>query len=169
MKRILFLLSIFVIYGCGSSKSDRNNKRFVPVKIKSMDISMFPKAKADQIQHVIELPTLKDEKDNKVEIFIAKEMKVDCNHHHLQGALLEKELKGWGYNYYIFNTNGEVMSTMMGCPDNKLTLKDINSDSKLLNYNSKLPIVIYTPKGYKAKYKIWSVASEEILATPSKN
>lgn len=130
-----------------------------------MDTSMFPKAQENQVQHIIELPSLKNEKGYKVEVFLAKEMEVDCNFHSLQGVLLEKDLAGWGYNYYVFQTNGQVMSTMMACPDNVLTKKDVCSESKLLSYNSKLPIIIYTPKGYKAKYRIWNASPDVHPAT----
>ncbi len=150
-------------------KQDNKNKDVTvnTSNIKNTDTNMFPKAKQDEVKHIIDLPILKDEQNFKVEVFITKTMEVDCNYHSLQGSLLEKNLSGWGYNYYIFQTNGKVTSTLMACPDNSLTKKDIASESKLLNYNSKLPIVIYTPKEYTAKYKIWKVLPEEHTAKQS--
>ncbi len=135
----------------------------------TIDVSMFPVAQESDQQHIIELPFSENEDANKVEIFVTKTMEVDCNDHWLAGQLETKELSGWGYNYYQFNTDGEVMSTMMACPDENLTEKDIAAESLLLRYNSKVPIVVYTPKGYKVKYKIWSTTSKENVArTPKK-
>lgn len=171
MKQMFFLLLIIVLYSCGSHKKseyvNKQNMENKSLKSSSMDISMFPKAKENQLRHLIEMPTLQNEQEHKVEVFVTKEMKVDCNTHWLQGELKEKNVEGWGYNFYVFETNGEVLSTLMACPDSTLTKKDILSQSKMLPYNSKLPIVVYTPKGYKVKYKIWSVSSDEHTATLS--
>lgn len=149
MKKILFLFTIIMI---GCSSSENMNKK----KSKTMDISMYPKAKDNEEQRCITLKPLKDEENYKVEIFITKEMEVDCNYHSLQGEILVKDLQGWGYNYYVFKTEGHILSTQMLCPEESKTKKDIASPSKLLRYNSKLPIIVYMPKGYKLQYKIWS-------------
>lgn len=129
-------------------------------------MDMFPKAGKNETQHIIALPVLENEDEHKVEIFVTKTMEVDCNYHVLTGRLEEKELSGWGYNYYVFKTSGEIISTMMACPDKILTEKDVASESRLLNYNSRLPIVVYTPGGYKVKYKLWSTSSGETTAQP---
>ncbi len=136
-------------------------------KTKPLATDMFPRAKKDETQHVITLPAKDNEQEDKVEIFVTKTMKVDCNHHTLQGLLAEKDLQGWGYTYYVFQTNGDVTSTMMACPDKTLTKKEVASQSLLLNYNSKLPVVIYTPKGYKAAYKVWKTLPGEQTAKPT--
>ncbi len=171
MRNIIFFMATVVLLSCSSSKyTQQDNSKNQPInmlKQKSMDTDMFPEAKKEETQHIITLPTLENEQAFKVEVFVTKTMKVDCNHHSLQGALAEKDLSGWGYNYYIFKTNGEVISTMMACPDNTLTQKNVASQSQLLNYNSKLPIVIYTPKGYKVKYKLWKALPDEHTAKPS--
>ncbi len=170
MKQIILLLVIVVLYGCSSTKKTEHvnkNKANSSLKSESMNISMFPRTKENQFRHLIELSVLQNEKEHKVEIFVVKEIKVDCNTHWLQGELKEKNVEGWGYNYYVFETNGEVLSTLMACPDDTLTKKEVLSQSKLLPYNSKLPIVVYTPNGYKVKYKIWSLSSEEYTAVLS--
>ena len=44
----------------------------------------------------------------------------------------------------------------MACPDNTLTEKFISSKTEHMRYNSKLPVVIYCPKGFQVEYAIWS-------------
>ncbi len=158
MRSIIYLMATMVLLSCNSpQKNPKNAQKEESGKTATtepMAIDMFPNAKKDDMQHVITLPAKDNEQDYKIEFFVTKTMEVDCNHHVLQGTLLAKDLKGWGYTYFVFQTNGDVISTMMACPDNELTKKDVSSSGQLLNYNSKLPVVIYTPKGYKVKYKL---------------
>ncbi len=150
MKKITYLfLLILVVSSCSSMKNNTSNVK--------KDVTMFPKAEKDMVRHIIELPRVKNQENFKVEFFVVKKMKVDCNYHTLQGSFVQKNLTGWGYDYYEFKTEGQVSSTMMACPDGKLTEKEIQSETKFINYNSKLPIVVYTPKGYEVRRSIWSV------------
>ncbi len=126
------------------------------------DIKMFPKAEKEQNQKVIRLEPKEDENNYMVEILIGKKTVTDaCNNYFLIGQLEEKNLDGWGYNYYTFDTKGDVASTMKGCLTNESKEQVVYAQSQKVRYNSRLPIVIYTPKGYEVDYKIWS-ASEKI-------
>ncbi len=120
----------------------------------------FPKEKKGYKRYVIELPAQKEEAaDLKLELIAGKVMPADCNTRSLNGRMEEKELKGWGYNYYEFSTNGTVVSTMMACPDSKKTEKFIAARSELIRYNSKLPVVVFVPEGYTLKYRIWNAGN----------
>ena len=47
---------------------------------------------------------------------------------------------------------------MMACPDGKKTKKFVTAglgDDAMLRYNSKLPIVVYTPENVDVKYRVW--------------
>ncbi|OUF43421.1 ecotin [Pluralibacter gergoviae] len=47
---------------------------------------------------------------------------------------------------------------MMACPDGKKTQKFVTAylgDRALLRYNSKLPVVVYTPDNLDVKYRVW--------------
>ena len=127
------------------------------------DIKMFPKAKKEQNQKVIRLEPKENENDYMVEIMIGKKTMTDgCNNYFLMGKLEEKNLEGWGYNYYQFDTKGDIASTLMGCINAQGVEKVVYAQSEKVRYNSRLPIVIYTPKGYEVNYKIWS-ASEDVF------
>ncbi len=148
---LVFLVVLSILSSCVPPQQNRPEKlSFTPLTTLSADISMYPVASDQEVQHVIELPALDNELNYKVAIFVAKEMEVDCNSYFLQGSLVEKELEGWGYSYYSFETNGEVMSTMMGCPDNSFTKKDsnrlINEAVKLLSDMTGLVAIITEPK-----------------------
>lgn len=120
----------------------------------------FPKAETGVVRHVIELKKKSDESKFMIEIIPGKVMSVDCNIHNLIAKFEEKNLDGWGYTYYEFKTDGRTMSTMKGCnkPNEN---KFVSGETKIVRYNSKLPIVVYTPEGYDVKYRIWKVDKEK--------
>ena len=124
----------------------------------------FPQAEKGMKRQVIQLPEQKDEAQYKVELLIGKTLEVDCNQHRLGGELSQKTLEGWGYDYYRFDNVTSPVSTMMACPDGKKTEKFVTAylgDHSLLRYNSKLPIVVYTPENIEVKYRLWK-ADEKI-------
>ncbi|UNY98749.1 ecotin family protein [Zhouia spongiae] len=130
--------------------------------LRKTDLSVFPKPEKGFKQMVIEVPHSDNDAQKRIEFVVGKWMEVDtCNKHGLQGSIEEKDLKGWGYNYYIFNTNGNVMSTQMACLDKKMVSKFISGQPKMVRYNGKLPVVIYVPEGYDVQFKIFK-AEEDV-------
>jgi len=129
------------------------------------DIKMFPKAEKEQIQKIIRLEPKVNENDYMVEIMIGKKTMTDgCNNYFLMGKLHERNLDGWGYNYYQFETKGDVGSTMMGCINSQAVEKVVYAPSEKVRYNSRLPLVIYAPKGYEVNYRIWSAYEKVFTA-----
>ncbi len=124
------------------------------------EIGMFPAPKEGFKQVYIKVPAKKNESDYKIEVFVGKTQMVDCNRHFMGGTIEEKNLEGWGYTYYVANTDGNVGGTMMACPDGKLTKQFIHLQPILLRYNSRLPIVIYIPEGLEVNYKIWNAGKK---------
>jgi ecotin len=121
-------------------------------------LAPFPQAEKGMKRQVIQLPEQKDEAQYKVELLIGQKLEVDCNQHRLGGELTSKTLEGWGYDYYLFDKVTSPVSTMMACPDGKKTEKFVTAylgDHSLLRYNSKLPIVVYTPENIDVKYRLW--------------
>ncbi len=121
-------------------------------------VAPYPKADKGMKRQVIQLPAQQDEANFKVELLIGKTLEVDCNQHRLGGQLESKTLEGWGYDYYVFDKVTSPVSTMMACPDGKKEKKFVTAylgDNSLLRYNSKLPIVVYTPENVEVKYRVW--------------
>ena len=126
---------------------------------KKDSVHMYPQPKEGSLRFVIEVPALKNENNHKIELQIGKVMKVDCNQHILMGTLEAKPLKGWGYTYLEANNiSGMRASTRMACnaPESEKFIALAPSENSLRRYNSRSPIVIYVPKGYEVRYRLWS-------------
>ncbi len=135
-----------------------------------VDITPFPKPEKGMKQVVIEVPHSDQDSNKKIEIFVGKNMDVDtCNKNTLGGTFKTSELKGWGYNYLTFETKGVAASTRMACPNPEKITKFVTAQGYLTNYNGRMPIVLYIPEGYDAKFKIYSTNGEEFSAQEIQN
>lgn len=130
--------------------------------ILKQDLSIYPKPEKGYKQMVIEVPYSKADNNKRIEFTIGKWMEVDgCNSFGLQGELEKKDLQGWGYNYYVFKTKGNVISTQMACPGQPRRHLFVSGQREFVNYNGQLPIVIYVPEEYEVQFKIFK-AEEDI-------
>lgn len=123
------------------------------------NMKAFPPAEEGQTRHVLPLPKLDDESAAKVELIIGKTVKVDSvNRHFLGGKIEAVNIQGWGFTRYVVDKVGPVGGTRMAPPpgakkvDRFVTL---GGPPYLIRYNSKLPVVVYVPKGTEVRYRIW--------------
>lgn len=163
MKVATKILIMIMALGIGMSFTGKkpnmadNNFKEDPKK----ELEHFPKAQKGMVRYVIFLDKKLNEDLYKVEVIPGKVMNVDCNIHELTGKTVEKDLEGWGYTYYEFSSDGNTVSTRMACPNQVNKNKFVSSQSVMIRYNSKLPIVIYAPQGYEIHYKIWEAGKEK--------
>lgn len=130
------------------------------------DLSIYPKPEAGYKQMVIEVPHSDKDRDKKIEFSVGKMMEVDgCNHFGLQGVLEKKDLQGWGYEYYVFKTKGEVIGTQMACPGTPNRHLFVAAQPQMVNYNGRLPIVIYVPEEYDVQFKIYKADDDTYRAS----
>lgn len=146
MKSFLFLLAAFVV---------------LPVQAQEHKyLKAFPVAREGMTRFVILLPEVPRGKDNnlRVELFVGKVMETDgVNRVSLGGTILTKPLKGWGFTYYEGEKFGPAASTLIGVPPGTPKVnKFVAMPSKLIRYNSRIPLVVYVPKGGEARYRIWT-------------
>ena len=125
--------------------------------------AMFPKAEAGYVRYVVEVPKAADESAKRLELLIGKKMTVDCNGHSFAGKMERLPVKGWGYHYYRLGDVRDGPSTRRYCPDEKheaFVTVTLPKEMQLLRYNSRLGTVVYVPKGFEVRYRIWSAEKE---------
>lgn len=132
------------------------------------ELKSFPEAKEGMDRFVIVLQEKEREKEEllRVEIVVGKEMLTDgVNLVRLGNTIEAYTLNGWGYTYYEVKGSSTTMSTMMAAPEGAPKVNKFVTTSPLhVRYNSRLPIVIYVPKGFEVRYRIWEASAELLKA-----
>ncbi len=124
------------------------------------ELNVFPEAGEGMDRLVIVLPDKESGEENsfKVELIPGKIMLTDSvNQMSLGTTISARPLQGWGYTYYEVTGSDVAMSTRMAVPDGKEKIeKFVTGTSLLIRYNSRLPVVVYAPKGYEVRYRFWN-------------
>ncbi|NLO70882.1 MAG: hypothetical protein GX102_08105 [Porphyromonadaceae bacterium] len=108
-------------------------------------------------RHIVFLPPLDNEEEinRKVELIPGKNMKVECSNYRLDGKLETEQVTGFGYDFWVFNTDESLVLKDEKCKKVRRQERSIEGERQMISYNSRLPIVIYAPKGIEFHYKIW--------------
>ncbi len=132
-------------------------------------LKAFPAAKEEMERFVIVLPHKErgEEDAFKIEIIVGKEMLTDgVNLFRLGNTIEPRTLEGWGYTYYEVTGSSETISTLMAPPEGAPLVKKFVTAAPLqIAYNSRLPVVVYAPKGYEVHYRIWQASKKIRQAT----
>lgn len=173
LTKVSFAFSLLALISCSGSKQagkvapqnpdQMTNDNTVALK----ELSHFPQAKKGYERFVI-IPDLQgsaDAKSVRIEIIPGKTIMADCNRYALMGNLNEAVVEGWGYAYYEYISDGQMISTKMACPDYPLEERFVPGESRVLDYVKDVPIVVYVPQGFTVKYRIWNAdETKEALA-----
>lgn len=126
------------------------------------ELKAFPAASDGMERYVIVLPEKArgEDADFRVELIPGKVMLTDGVNQMRHGSAIEpRPLVGWGYTYYEVTGQDVAMSTMMAAPEGGQKIETfVAGTSLLIRYNSRLPIVVYAPRGYEVRYRIWAAA-----------
>ena len=157
MKKILILITL-LSFGLFLTIPQAMSQD-TPQQKTQKQLKAFPTAKVGMERFVIYLPHKErgEEDAFKVELLPGKMMMTDGVNRVRFGTRIEsRPLKGWGYTFYEVTGKDIGMSTMMGVPPGTQSMKTFVAGQPLtIRYNSRLPIVIYAPKGQVVKYRIW--------------
>jgi ecotin len=123
------------------------------------ELKAFPAAEEGMVRFVIVLPHKErgDDQNYKVELTAGKEILTDGANVYAMGCRIEpRPLTGWGYTFYEVTGSDRTMSTRMAPPPGTPKAKRFVSGEALqIPYNSRLPVVIYAPRGFEVRYRIW--------------
>jgi len=126
------------------------------------ELKAFPEAKEGMERFVIVLPhkDRSEEGSFAVELVAGQTMMTDGVNQMRMGLKIEsRPLKGWGYTFYEVTGKPVTISTRIAPPPGAPRVKKFVSGTPLqIRYNSRLPVVIYAPKGTEIRYRIWEAS-----------
>ena len=126
-----------------------------PPRAERPELHAFPVAKDGMERFVIVLPhqTLNEEDALQVELIVSQERLAEGgNQTRLANAIEARVVAGWGYTYYEvtgYEVTERAGAQGAGTPP---------AGSRRIPYNSRLPVVVYTPAGYDVRYRLWQAA-----------
>jgi ecotin len=122
----------------------------------------FPPSDKGMVRHVLNLPKKTTESEFKIELIAGKTVFVDNNNYFFNGQIKSESIEGWGFTKYVVSGLGLMSGTLMASDpsipktDRFITLV---GEQYLINYNSRLPIVVYSPEGVEVRYRIWGAGN----------
>lgn len=131
-----------------------------PGAIKNLEAA-YPQAPSGMERRVILLPH-KDrdvEDDFRVEIVVGRTIVTDgVNNFRFGGELREVDIPGWGFSYWqAEGTFDSAAQTRIGGPTAD-TPAFVAGPSRLVPYNSRLPLVVMVPEGCEVRWRTWEAA-----------
>ncbi|MBM3966828.1 MAG: proteinase inhibitor I4 serpin [Planctomycetes bacterium] len=128
------------------------------------NLKAYPVAENGMTRHVIHLNEMDHEDDYRVELLIGKTVELDeTNRYFFGGSVEEVIVEGWGFPKYVVKELGPMAGTLIGVDPTAPKVKRfvrLGGESKLLRYNSKLPLVVYVPSGTEVRYRMWKAEKE---------
>ncbi len=119
-------------------------------------LESFPKPRVNWQMFII-LPKKPDMDGLKLEIVAGKTVSRDaCNTAAFDADLVRKEIPDTHHVYYELNQeNPKIVGTLMGCKEPAIK-KYTPSKPHFVELNRSYPIVVYVPKSFTVKYRLWS-------------
>ena len=126
------------------------------------ELKAFPPATEGMERFVIVLPDRERGEEDAFQVELVAGMTIltdGVNRMRLGTTLEPRPLQGWGYTYYQVSGSDVAMSTMMAPPEGAPRVEQFVPGTPIqIRYNSRLPIVVYAPKGYEVRYRIWQAS-----------
>jgi len=129
-----------------------------PEAVKNLEAA-YPPPAAGKTRHVILLAQEErgEEDDLKVEIVAGRTIDTDgVNQVRFGGEFREKDIPGWGFSYFEIDALAGPLSTRIApAPGTPTEKRFVPGPRMLVRYNSRLPLVVYTPEGTEVRYRLW--------------
>ena len=130
------------------------------------NLKAYPAPTDGMKRFVVYLEPKEEEEDYRVELMVGKTLEVDAaNGFFFAGSLEEQTIEGWGFPKYVVKQIGPMAATRIGVDPDTPKVKRfvrLGGESKLLRYNSKLPLVVYVPKDAEVRLRVWVATPQPI-------
>lgn len=128
------------------------------------NMKAFPPAEDGMVRFVLSLSEREDETLVKVELIVGKtELLDEPNRYFYGGKIEEQTIEGWGFPKYVVPKLGPMVGTRIGVAPDAPKVKRfiaLGGEPYLIRYNSRLPVVVYVPKGVEVRYRLWTADPE---------
>jgi ecotin len=123
------------------------------------NLKAFPPAEKGMVRHVLQLSKQNDESAFRIELIAGMTVQVDeANRYFFGGKIEEETIKSWGFPRYNIRKLGPMAGTLIGVDPNAPKVNrfvTLGGEPYLIRYNSRLPIVVYSPEGVEVRYRVW--------------
>ncbi|CCD11599.1 unnamed protein product [Trypanosoma congolense IL3000] len=117
----------------------------------------YPQPEPDQNCCVLFLEEKPDEEENyRLQLIPGYATNDSAAPSTVSGVVREETIYGWGCNYYVVELGPRPTRRRSSQAFEKPTRFVPISSKHLLRYNSRLPVVVYLPKGVELRYRVWS-------------
>lgn len=127
-------------------------------------IAAYPEAEKGQERWIIWLePRAERAEESKLLLQVRVGMEVETdgvNRYGLVGQLSNRTVSGWGYNYYLYEGQPIVTSTRMGSMGFGVEDTIVWTVPTVIAYNSRLPVVVYTPEQMQVSYRMFEAVTD---------
>lgn len=127
-------------------------------------LQAFPAPEPGQTRFVLHMPELADEHSAKVELLVGKTVETDGHNRHFFGGKLEEvNIQGWGFTCHVLKHLGPLAGTLMAVDPSAPKVQQfvtLGGEPQLLQYNSRLPIVVYVPEGVEVRFRYWKASGK---------
>jgi ecotin len=128
-------------------------------------LAEYPASQKGLTRFVLHLPVREKEADLKVEFFAGLQQEWSCNRPFMQTEIKTRDVKGWGFKYFIASWDGKFASNLVACLGSEVKETSfIHGSGTLIDYNSKLPVVVFAPKDLSVRFRIWNAGATEEMA-----
>ena len=152
MIRKILVMCLLMMTGCAVTSAEKH------------DLKAFPEVKSGMSRFVISLSTKERDEEERfmVEIIAGKNILTDgVNQVRLGNTIETHVVKGYGHSYYEVTGSTLALSTRMAVPAGSVKVQEfVKAPSIKVNYNSRLPIVVFAPNGYEVRYQIWEASGQ---------
>ncbi len=133
-------------------------------------IRSYPASEAGCQRWIIWLQARQDRSEESgllLQVRVGLSVETDgVNRYGLIGQLVHQTVPGWGYSFYRYEGQPVVTSTRVGNMGFGAEDSVIWNSPTSIPYNSRLPIVIYTPEKMQVSHRIFEIVSDYQSAQP---
>ena len=130
----------------------------------------YPAAPEGMERKVILLPHKERgiDDDFRVELVVGRTVPTDgVNIHRFGGELDEVDIPGWGFSYYKVDGDLAQPASTRIAGTGETKPRFVPGPTRLVPYNSRLPLVVMVPTGCEVRYRLWR-AAPEVLSAPTR-